>query len=277
MQVDAEKPGETRLLPPSVSGAGTFHSAPAERIELAPIDVPPGQTRSFWVLFTGYQFPNSDIPRRITLALPDATGRQLEVVLADPARGTLRWKVATQPTAWMFGVQNMALYGAYTRGNLVGTRLARVARQGRFLWDFGISSEVFIQLQGALNGPLFSFTGAGFDAHVALPLVGWGEARSPIRLGPYAGLNASVLIANQTMTMENAQGKPILPSIYGLVGPEVGIELDAGTLRLAGTPFPLTAVTRNPLPRWNARLGYLHTFIGHGNADGYASSLCIIW
>ncbi|HVZ89532.1 MAG TPA: hypothetical protein VHG72_21400 [Polyangia bacterium] len=277
MQLDAEKPGETRLLPPSVSGDGAFHGAPAERTELAPIEVAPGQTRSFWVLFSGYRFPNSDVPRRITLAFQDPTGRTLEVVLADPARGTLRWNVATQPTAWMFGVQNIALYGGYTRGNLVGTRLAHVAQRGRFLWDFGISSQLFILMRGQLSAPLFSLAGTGFDAHLAAPLLAWGEPQTPSRLGPYAGLNGSVLIANEATALENAQGMPIAPPVYGMLAPEIGVELDVGALHVAGTPFPLTSTTRNPLPRWTARLGYLHTWIGHGTADGYTSSLCLVW
>src|SRR5580698_2943097 len=130
MQVDARRPDLTRLLPPSMSGDGTFPGAPPKAGEgengeasgnLSQIDVAPGQTRSFWVLFRGYQFAGSELPRRITLTMPDGEGRALELVLGDPARGLLRWEVPPTPAAWYLGVEDGSLSGSYARATSVSS------------------------------------------------------------------------------------------------------------------------------------------------------------
>ena len=277
MQIDASRPDQTRLLPPSVAGPGRFPGPPAERNDLPRIEVPAGETRSFWVLFAGYKFPGSEIPRRITLTMPDPEGRPLEVVVADPGRGTLRWNVAPQRNAIVLGVQNTSLFGSYVRADVYSTRVERLARAGRFLWDVGVASQVVIQTQGALVSPTFAFTGAGVDAHLTAPLLDFGEPRAPVRLGVYGGAEADVLIALQGKPMEDAQGNPVLPSIYGVVAPEGGVEIDFGALRAADTPFPLTTVGTAPLPHWSLRIGYVFAWIGHGTADGYTTSVRLIW
>ena len=274
MQIDARRPNETRLLPPSVNGDGPFPGAPPEGADLSQIDVAPGQTRTFWVLFRGYQFDGSEIPRRLTLAMPDAEGRALELVLADPARGELRWEAEPARSAWYLGVQNTSLYGSYAQTTAVSSRISRLARAGRFLWDAGLVSTVMVQVQGALRSASSSFMGTGLEAHLSLPLFSWGDPRQPVRLGPYLGGQIQTLIAIEpTPTKENAQ----TPPIYGQGGPEVGIEFDIGALRSAATPFPLAVVTRNPLPRWLFRVGYTHSWIGHGTADGYVSGVRLTW
>ena len=87
LAIDTRHPEQTRLLPPSVSGDGPFPGLVPEAAELAAVDVAPGQTRTAWVLFRGYRFEDSDIPRRVTLTFPDPEGRPVELVLADSARG----------------------------------------------------------------------------------------------------------------------------------------------------------------------------------------------
>jgi hypothetical protein len=274
MQVDARRPNETRLLPPSMNGDGAFPGSPPEGADLSQIDVAPGQTRSFWVLFRGYQFDGSEIPRRITLTVPDAEGRALELVLADPARGDLRWETPPKGSAWYIGIQNSSFYGSYAQATGVSTRLARLARVGRFLWDAGIVSSVLVQVQGSLRSASSSFMGTGLDLHLTLPLFSWGDPSQPIRLGPYAGGQIQTLIAIEPAPKgENPQAPPV----YGEGGPEVGLELDVGALRNAATPFPLSPAGRNPLPRWLIRVGYTHTWIGHGTSDGYVSSVRLAW
>ena len=54
-------------------------------------------------------------------------------------------------------------------------------------------------------------------------------------------------------------------------------ELGVGALRNAATPFPLSTVGDNPLPRWTFRLGYTHSWIGHGTSDGYLTSFRLAW
>ncbi len=277
MQVDSRRPAETRLLPPSVNGDGAFPGAPPEGADLKLIDVAPGQTRSFWVLFRGYQFDGSDVPRRITLTMPDAEGRALEVVLADPARGDLRWSVPPTRSTWTFGVQGGSLYGSYVQAMAFSERISRLATAGRFLWDAGLVSTTLVQVKGALRSQSSSFTGIGVDAHATLPLWRWSDPTQPVRLGPYLGGQIQTLIAIQPTPQPTSGSPPPAPPVYGEGGPEVGLELDIGALRNAATPFPLSPVGDNPLPRWLIRVGYMHSWIGHGTADGYLTSARLAW
>ena len=274
LQIDTRHPDETRMFPPSVSGDGPFPGEVPEAMELPTIDIAPGQTRTTWVLFRGYRFADSDIPRRVSLTLPDARGRTVELVLADPGEGYLRWAVPATHSTFTFGVQSRAVYGGYAQLQMVSTRLSRMARTGNFLWDVGLVSTTVVQVKGPLRSKSSSFGGTGFDLHLTLPLWQWGEPAYPIRLGPYVGGELELLIATEpTQTDTSAQPPPI----YGEFSPEIGLEMDVGALRLATTPFPLLAARHNPLPRWLFRVGYTHTWIGHGTADGYLSAFRIAW
>jgi hypothetical protein len=276
MQVDARHPDLTRLLPPSVNGDGPFPGTlPEGGGDLHPIEVASGQTRSFWILFRGYHFEGSEIPRQITLTMPGPDGRTLEVVLADPADGLLRWEVPPTRSTWTVGIQSGSLYGGYVQAMSFSERVSRQASAGRFLWDAGLVSSLMVQVQGKLRSDTSSFMGLGLDAHLTLPLLRWGEAAHPVRLGPYLGGEVQTLIEIQP-SQKNAS-MPQTPTAYGEGGPEIGLELDVGALRNAATPFPLTPVGANPLPRWSARVGYTHTWIGHGTADGYLTSARFAW
>lgn len=276
MQLDARHPDQTRMLPPSVNGEGTFPGAlPEGDGDLHPIEVAAGETRSFWILFRGYRFDGSEVPRRIALRLPDADGHPFELVLADPAEGLLRWEVPLTRVTWTVGIQGGSLYGSYVQASSFSERVSRQAAAGRFLWDVGLVSSVLVQVEGHLRSTTSSFTGLGLDAHLTLPLLRWGEARDPVRLGPYLGGQIQTLIAIEPTPKDGS--KPTPPPVYGQGGPEVGLELDVGALRNAATPFPLSPVGANPLPRWSVRLGYTHTWIGHGTADGYFSGARFAW
>jgi hypothetical protein len=278
MQLDARRPSETRLLPPSVNGDGAFPGAPPEGADLKLIDIAPGQTRAFWVLFRGYRYGGSDTPRRITLTLPDAEGHPLEVVLADPARGALRWNLQPIHRAWTIGVQGASLYGGYIQAMSFSERVSRLATAGRFLWDAGLISTTLVEVEGKLRSETSSFTGIGVDAHLTYPLWRWGDPAQPSRLGPYLGGQIQTLIAIQPTPKQTAgSSPPAPPPAYGEGAPEVGLELDVGALRNAATPFPLSVVGDNPLPRWLFRVGYTHAWIGHGTADGYLTSLRLAW
>ncbi|MES1210044.1 MAG: hypothetical protein ABUS79_29260, partial [Pseudomonadota bacterium] len=259
--------------PPSVSGDGPFRGEVPEAMELRDIDVAAGQTRTAWVLFRGYRFADSDIPRRVTLTLPDPKGRTAELVLADPAEGYLRWAVPATHSTFTFGVQSSAVYGGYAQLQMVSTRLSRQARAGRYLWDIGLVSTTVVQVKGVLRSKSSSFGGTGFDVHLTMPVWQWGEPAYPIRLGPYVGGELELLIATEPTQTNTTQ----LPPIYGEFSPEVGLELDVGALHLAKTPFPLLANRTNPLPRWLFRVGYTHSWVGHGTADGYLSGFRIAW
>lgn len=273
LQIDTRHPDQTRMFPPSVSGDGPFRGEVPEAAELPVIEVAPGQTRTAWVLFRGYRFADSDIPRRIVLKLPDPQGRAAELVLADPSEGYLRWAVPPTHSTFTFGVQSRALYGGYAQLQMVSTRLSRQAQLGRYLWDVGLVSTTVVQVKGPLRSSSSSFGGTGFDLHLTMPLWQWGEPAYPIRLGPYVGGEVELLIATEPTQTDAKQPPPI----YGELSPEIGLEVDVGALRLAKTPFPLLADRNNPLPRWLFRVGYTHSWIGHGTADGYLSAFRIAW
>lgn len=206
--------------------------------------------------------------------MPDAEGRALELVLADPARGDLRWEVPPTRGAWYLGVQSTSLYGSYVQADALSTRVARLTRVGRFLWDVGVISSVVVQVKGSLRSSSSSFMGTGLDTNLTLPLFSWSDPQQPIRLGPYLGGQIQTLIATEPTP---SKANPQTPPVYGQGGPEVGLELDVGALRNAATPFPLSAVGRNPLPRWLVRVGYTHSWIGHGTADGYVTGVRLTW
>jgi hypothetical protein len=274
LRIDTRHPEETMLFPASVSGDGFFPGALPEESELPPLEVAPGQMRTAWILFRGYRFRDSDVPRRVTLTLPDPEGHSIELVLADPSQGYLRWTVPPTHSMIAVGFQDRALYGSYAQLQAVSTRLSRVARTERFIWDVGIASTTFVQVKGALKSTSSSFGGVGFDAHLTMPVFHWGDPAYPVRLGPYIGGEAQLLVATQATQV---QAMPVPPPIYGEVAPEVGLEMDVGALRLAVTPFPLLAERNNPVPRWLFRIGYTHTWIGHGTADGYTSGFRLAW
>lgn len=274
LAVDVTQPGETRLLPPSVDGAGPFPGELPDPLLLEPIEVPAGQTRSFWILFRGYQFPGSEIPRRVTMNLPGIDGQTLSVELADPARGFLRWKVAPKRSAFMVGFQSDSFGGSYLQGSSTSVRISRIASAGPLLWDLGFSETVLVQTQGRLQAPLSSFSSVGLEAHLTLPIWKWGAPLDPRRIGLYVGAETQFLAALMPPPPPDVTPKPIT---YGAFDPEVGLELDVGALRTAATPFPLANEGRNPIPRWLIRYGYTHAWIGHGTTDGFVSSLRLAW
>jgi hypothetical protein len=153
------------------------------------------------------------------------------------------------------------------------TQVARVFRAGPLLWEVGLGTRVLVQITGELRSPTSSFAGTGPVAHVAWPVLGWGTSQDPRRIGPYAGGEAQILIA---LEPPRAPGDMTPPTIYGLVAAEAGLELDVGALPLGASPFPLQPSGRR-LPRWGLRLGYTHWWVGHGQADGYVSSLRLAW
>ncbi len=274
LEVDTTRPNETRLLPPSVDGVGAFPGELPEPLLLEPMEVPAGQTRSFWILFRGYRFPDSDIPRRVLLNMPGAEGHPLQLVLADPARGTLRWNVAPKRSAWMIGLQNDSFVGSYLRASTSSTRIARIASAGPLLWDLGLTETLLVQSQGALISPTSSFSNVGLEAHLTLPVWKWGALLDPRRIGFYAGVETQFLTA---IMPPAPPGVVVQPIVYGAFEPEVGLELDVGALRNAATPFPLYNAGRNPIPRWLLRYGYTHAWIGHGTTDGLVSSIRLAW
>lgn len=275
MAVDARRPAETRALLPGGGGEGAFPGAmPDEGSLLLPVSIPPGQSRVVWALFRGYRFEGSEVPRRVTLRAPVEGGAPLELVLADPARGALRWQTPPLGSTWSIGVKNVSLLAPGMGGPAPSTEIVRVARQGPFLWDIGLVSTLFAETQGhRLKSETNMLTGSGLTMHLTLPLLSWGSAQSPRQLGVYGGGTTSLLVE---IPRPRAAGDMTPLNVYGFVQAEAGLELDAGALHLARTPFPLVESGR-PLPRWTFRLGYIQTWAGGATSAGYGTTIRFSW
>jgi hypothetical protein len=202
-----------------------------------------------------------------------ADQRALELRLADPARGRLRWTLEPESGGWTVGFLNTSLFNNRQQATVVTTQVSRVARLSRFLWEIGVTSSVIVQTQGALNSSTSSFTGSGLAARVSAPLMLWGTTQEPRQLGFYAGGTAQVLVETQALRLSD---NVMLPGVYGVLTAEVGLELDIGTVHLAATPFPLSQVGR-ALPRWSAYLGYTHWWVAGAGSDGFINALRLAW
>jgi len=276
MELDSGRPAETRGLTPAGGGEGTFGGeGSGDGPGLYPITVGPGQTRAYWALFRGYRFPGSDAPRKITLGVPGPRGEHpIEIALADPARGLQRWNVAAPGSVFMYGARASTLFGSYTRAMGASTRITRTFAPGPVLWDLGLVSTVLVQTEGRLVSATSSFTGIGLEAHLTWPFLRWGAWQDPRALGVYAGGVAQSLLEIAPPPPSGADRAVV--HAYGEGDAEVGLELDVGALRLAPSPFPLSLEGQTP-PRWLLRLGYVHSWIGHGTANGYVTSIMLAW
>jgi hypothetical protein len=247
---------------------------PAEGSLLAAVSIPPGQSRVMWALFRGYRFEGSETPRRITLRVPVEGGAPLLLVLADPARGALRWQTPPVTSGWSYGVKNVALLAPGMSGPAPSTEIVRVSRYGRILWDLGLLSTVFAETKGhRLQSETNVFTGAGLTLHVTVPLLSWGSEQAPRQLGVFGGGSTS-FVAEIPRPRDPGDMTP--PHVYGFVQAEGGVELDVGAMRLARTPFPLAPDGR-ALPRWTLRLGYVQTWAGGATSAGYFTSIRFTW
>jgi len=274
MLLDPRTPGETLSLVASGGGEGRLPGEiPDEGSLLGSITIPPGEARAVWALFRGYRYPSSDVQRRILLEIPDGEGPPLELTLADPERGALRWQLPPKRAVISIALHNAALFGGM-RGQAVGSEVTWLARAGALLWEVGLQSSLFVQSKGPLTSETSSFMTSGVTARLTMPMLGWGTALDPRLLGLYVGGTASLLL-EIVRTMPPERMTPA--EFYGGFTIDAGLELDVGALRFAGTPFPLTPSGRLPLPRWRLRVGYTHTWIGSAQADGYVTSISLSW
>jgi hypothetical protein len=275
LELSADAPGETLSLTPAGGGEGAFpEGLSLEDQQLGSTTIPPHETRHYWVMFRGYRYPGSDVPRKITVMFPDQRGRRVQVVIADPARGQLRWEVKPARSGIMYGVQNTSLFASGLSATSIAGNLGFVMSAGPILWDVGLTSRLMVQQRGRLNSPTSSFTGSGVAAHVTLPLTGWGAWQDPRRFGIYAGGEAQFLMAIQPPPQSGED--PPQPIVYGSLAADGGVEFDIGALRPALSPFPIS-YTGAPLPRWTFRVGYTHMFAGGLNSGGYTTTFRLAW
>jgi len=274
LELDDGEPQTTLSLP---LGAGALGSFPGEvgedLLEAKPLPLAAGGTQRLWALFRGYKYPGSDIPRRVVLTFPGPDGRPMRLVLADPARGTLRWTLPARSSSVMLGVGSISLLGGTTKMTGLASEITFLRRKGPVLLDLELVSSMMVQTQGSLLSQTSSFAGSGLAAHVAYPLLEWGPAHDPRRLGLFAGGQGQLLVS---IDPPPPPGGMPAPHLYGILSLEAGLDIEVGALAPAPGPFPITT-TGTPLPRWFIRLGYTQWFVNGGTAAGYMSSFRLAW
>jgi hypothetical protein len=274
MELSPEQPGETRSLTPAAGGEGPFPTDLASQdYTLGSTTIPAGQTRKAWVMFRGYRYPGSDVPRKITVSFPDPRGRRVQVVIADPARGQLRWEVTPNPGTLVYGVHNTSLFGPELDGIGAGAQFGGIKRWGPILLSLGVMSQTFVEQHGSLVSPTSAFSGTGWFGYVTYPVAGWGSWQDPRQFGFYAGGQLQVLMA-----IQSRESAAMMPQVdfHGAAAAEGGIEFDIGTLRPYSSPFPIS-FSGWAAPRWAVRAGYVHWWTGGGDSNGYATSLLLAW
>ena len=275
MELSADRPGETLALTPAGGGDGPLPDhLGLEDLKLGSTTISPGESRHYWVVFRGYRYDGSDIPRKVTVSLPDARGRRVQLVIADPARGTLRWEMKPPASGLVYGFQNTALFAPGLTATGMAGSLGFVGRAGPIWWDAGLTSRILVEPQGRLDSPTSTFTGSGVNAHAAWLFTGWGAWQDPRRVGLFGGGEAQALLA--IMHPTPAGEMPPKPILYGALSVEAGLELDIGALRPAASPFPISW-DGPALPRWSIRVGYTHWFTHGLNSGGYMTSLRLAW
>ncbi len=275
MELAPDAPGETLSLSPSGGGEGALpEDLGLDDLKLGAATIPPGETRRYWVVFRGYRYDGSDVPRKITVMLPDARGRRVQLVIADPSRGQLRWEMKPSGTSYVYGLENTSLLASGLSATAVAATISFVRPAGPLLWDAGLTSRTLIEPQGNLSSPTSAFMGSGVNGHLTWLFTGWGAWQDPRRVGLFAGGEAQALIA--IMRPTPAGQMPPKPILYGALSVEGGLELDIGALRPAPSPFPLSWDGPAP-PRWSIRVGYTHWFAGGSNSGGIVSSLRLAW
>ena len=261
LELSPDLPGQTLSLKPAGGGLGP--SPGGRRNEL--VMIPPGQTRAAWVRFSAYRYEGSDVPRRITISLPDARGRRVQLVIADPARPTLRWEMPPIPLSGTLGFQTTTLSGSALDARATAVQLSNVWRTGPLLWDAGVGLRLLVERQGQLMSSTSGFSGAAWHAHVTVPVVNWGSWQNPRLLGLYGGGEVQWLSA---IRPAGSNERTSAGWSYGVLAAEGGIEMDFGTQLPVASPFPITPSGR-PMPGWTARVGYTHWWFPGGSSGGY--------
>jgi hypothetical protein len=272
MELSPDLPGETLSLTPAGGGEGAFPEQSAlDELKIGSATIAPGESRRYWVVFRGYPYDGSDVPRKITVTLPDARGRRVQLVIADPARGQLRWETKAPSLGMTFGLQNTALYAPGFSASAMAAQLAFVSRAGPIGYDLGLSARALIESKGRLASETSGFSGLGVTVHLMAPVVGWGSWQNPRQLQVYGGGEAQALteVRHDAFSMTPAR-------VYGALSVEGGLELDFGALAPAASPFPISFSGR-ALPRWAVRVGYTHWFVGGLNSGGYTTTFRLAW
>jgi len=277
MKLSPDRPGETRSLTPAGGGEGDFQGAELDDLKIGSMTIAPGASSRYWVVFRGYRFAGSDVPRKIVVSLPDARGRRVEVVIADPARGDLRWETAPARTSAAYGVRNTSVFAPGFTATGIAAEISLVTRVGPIMYDLGLTSGMVLESKGRMLSETSGFTSTGGNAHLTLPVTTWGNWQDPRQFGIYGGAGVQLLIE---VPGEDHDAK-VAPRTYGVISVEGGLELAIGAYGPpTASPFPVS-YSGPLLPRWSIRAGYTHWFVRGDNADlssgGYTTGIRLAW
>ena len=248
LELSPDQPAETRALTPVAGGEG---ADPHGATTLGWVTILPGETRQAWVQFRGYRYPGSDVPRKVTIWFPDARGRRVELVIADPGRGQ-RWTMDPLPLGVGFGAQSTTLDSSAFAARAVAAQLTWVWRMGPLLGDAGMSDTLILQRGGRLISETSGFDAIGLHAHLAAPLIRWNVLPIPWFLGLYGGGEAQYF--NE---IEHPDSNGSVKGTYGALSVEGGVELDFSGAQPAPSPFPIS-YSRPSLPGATLRAGYTY-------------------
>lgn len=263
LELSPDRPDETRALAPVGGGEG---AVPHGGTNLGSVTILPGETREAWVRFRGYRYAGSDVPRKVTIWFPDASGRRVELVIADPGRGQ-RWMVEPIAIGLGFGAQDTTLDSSALAARSVAAQLTWVWRMGPLLGDAGWSSRLILQRGGRLISETSGFDAFGVHAHLTAPLIHWDTFSSV--LGLYGGGEAQRF---DEITHPDSNG--LVRGTYGALSAEGGVELDWGGPPPAPSPFPIS-FSQPSLPRATLRAGYTYWWTRGNDVSANSGGLVI--
>ncbi|HEY7372764.1 MAG TPA: hypothetical protein VIF57_11430 [Polyangia bacterium] len=272
LELSPDQPGETRALAAVAGGEGAEPDGGSTT--LGSVAILPGETRGVWVRFQGHRYPGSDTPRKVTVWFPDARGRRVELVIADPGRGQ-RWLVEPFAFSAGFGAQSTTLDSSELAARAVAAQITYLWRVGPLLIDAGMSLRLILQRGGRLISETSGFDGFGPFAHLTVPLVRWSFLPAPWLLGLYGGGEAQYF---NEITHPDSNGSA--RSTYSALSVEGGVEMDFSGQPPAQSPFPIS-YARPALPRWTARAGYTYWWTSGSditaNSGGFVMLLRFNW
>jgi hypothetical protein len=277
MQLDATKPDRTLSLEPEWMGTGT----PPKRVptienwDYPPLPIPPGGKQTVWIVFRGYRFDGASAPRKLDLLIPAPDGGSMHLVLADPARGDLRWELGKAATPVGAGIVSVSLAAPALSATGTAATVAWMSCWRRLRIDYGFSSVLLVERGGVLTSATSSFTGSGLFAHLEWPALVGGPESSRWAVGAYAGPTLYAIVPLPASALDGTR-KTLL---YGVVSGEAGVGFTRFAPPFVPTPFPLTVGPRARLealaPRWSVRIGVTTWWVDSIFSTGLVSSFVV--
>ena len=245
-------PGETLSLTPAGGGEGDFPEGLRPRRPEARVDDRSRrrETRHYWVVFRGYRYRGQRrAARRSPCSLPDARGRRVQLVIADPARGDCAGRSSRPRTrrrvrrAEHVAVRARVHRHGDRRADLAG--LARGTDPVRPRADLGHACS---SSKGRALSETSAFTSTGGPRTSPGRSSTWGDWQDPRQFGSTRGGDAAAphRSPDAAPRCHGARRRTLRRRLAA----EGGVELDVGAhAPPAASPFPIS-YSRALLPRW---------------------------